>query len=230
MEKLAVVLLSGGLDSTTVAAKLKYQGYELLALSFNYGQRHRAELDAAVQVAAALGVREHHIIPLPEILFGGALTGQGEVTLDRPLIEMAHGVPSTFVPGRNVIFIALAAALAAKRGAELVGLGVNALDYSGYPDCRPDFINVQQAALDLALDPDGLRKVFLYAPLLRLTKAEIVQAGLAAGAPLHLTHSCYAPIEEGGVVKACGRCDSCQLRKRGFEEAGVPDPTLYAQR
>jgi 7-cyano-7-deazaguanine synthase len=214
-----------------VAASLKAQGYELHALTFNYGQRHRVEVDAAVRIGAALGVKEHIVVPLPPMLFDGAsaLTGEQEVVKDRPLDEMSSGpLPDTFVPGRNLVFFALAAAYAARIGASVLAVGVNALDYSGYPDCRPAFINAMRDVIALALADSPAAELALSAPLVHLSKAEVIKMGAHYKAPLHLTHSCYDPIIKGDAVEACGRCDSCLLRKAGFKEAGVPDPTVYA--
>jgi 7-cyano-7-deazaguanine synthase len=215
-----VVLLSGGLDSATVLAIAKSEGYELYALSFSYGQRHAWELEAAKRVAASIGVAQHRIAVIDLRAFGGsALTDDIAVPKGRAPDEMANGIPITYVPARNTIFLAFALAWAEVLGASDIFLGVNALDYSGYPDCRPEFIAAFAEATRLGLR-DG---VTVHAPLVRLDKAGIVRLGLEVGAPLHLTLSCYR-----GTVPACGRCDACLLRRKGFAEAGHPDPIPYA--
>jgi 7-cyano-7-deazaguanine synthase len=219
----AVVLLSGGLDSATVLAIARSEGRRLHALSLVYGQRHEIELAAARRVAAAIGVEEHIVSTIDLRAFGGsALTGDIDVPKDsvgRP------GIPITYVPARNTIFLAFALGLAEARGAEEIWLGVNAVDYSGYPDCRPEFLEAFEQVIETGTR-SGIerREPRIVAPLLNLTKAEIIRRGLALGVDYALTHSCYDPAPDG---RACGHCDSCLLRKRGFYEAGVADPTRY---
>jgi 7-cyano-7-deazaguanine synthase len=222
-EKPAVVLLSGGLDSATTAAIAKSQGFSLHALSFDYGQRHRFELEAAARVARALGVRRHVVFKVDLAQFGGsALTAAIDVPKDRPADEMAHGIPITYVPARNTVFLSLALAYAETLGAADIFLGVNAIDYSGYPDCRPEYLDAFAAMANLATKAgvEGRLKFAIHAPLLRLTKAEIIRRGLALGVDYSLTHSCYDP---GPTGIRCGRCDACLLRRKGFEEAGADD-------
>jgi len=219
----AVVLLSGGLDSFTAAAMGKADGLELYALTVAYGQRHAAELDAARRVAAALGVARHVELTLDLSAFGGSsLTGHGAVPKDRAPDD--PGIPSTYVPARNTVFLALALAWAESLGAADIVIGVNAIDYSGYPDCRPAFIESfeRTAALATKAGVEGARFT-IHTPLIRLTKGEIIRRGLALGLDYGLTHSCYDPVPGGGP---CGRCDSCVLRARGFAEAGARDPLL----
>ncbi|HKO56773.1 MAG TPA: 7-cyano-7-deazaguanine synthase QueC [Thermoanaerobaculia bacterium] len=223
MAKKAVVLLSGGLDSATVLAIARNEGRECLALSFVYGQRHEIELRAAERVAGAMAIEEHVVYPLDLRLFGAsALTADIDVPKDA---VDAPGIPVTYVPARNTVFLSIALALAEARGAEEIWIGVNAVDYSGYPDCRPQFLDAFQAVIrngtKSGLERDEPR---LVAPLLHLTKADIIRRGVALGVDYGLTHSCYDPDGEG---RACGHCDSCLLRKRGFEEAGVLDLTPY---
>ena len=219
--KAALVLLSGGMDSAVCLALARRAGFAPWTLSFDYGQRHHRELEAAVAVAAACGVppERRRVVPLQGLFSGSALTGDAEVPLDRDPSAMADGVPSTYVPARNLVFLALAAAIAEPRGVRDLFIGVNALDYSGYPDCRPAFIAAFEEAARLGMR-DGLR---VHSPLAQLDKAGIVRLGREAGAPLHLTVSCYR-----GTVPACGRCDACLLRRKGFAEAGLPDPIPYA--
>jgi 7-cyano-7-deazaguanine synthase len=219
----AVVLLSGGLDSCTAAAIAKADGFDLYALTVAYGQRHAAELAAAARVAAALGVARHVELRLDLAAFGGSsLTGAGPVPKDRALDE--PGIPSTYVPARNTVLLALALAWAETLGATDIFIGVNAVDYSGYPDCRPAFIASfeQTAALATRAGVEGAR-FSIHAPLISLTKAEIITRGTALGVDYGVTSSCYDPGPGGAP---CRRCDSCALRARGFAEAGVPDPLL----
>jgi 7-cyano-7-deazaguanine synthase len=219
----AVVLLSGGLDSATVLAIARGEGRDCIALSFAYGQRHEIELAAAKRVAAAAGVREHVVYPLDLRQFGGnALTDDIAVPKD----EVGKGgIPITYVPARNTIFLAIALGLAEARGAAEIWLGVNAVDYSGYPDCRPDFIEAFQQVIARGTRSGVERgEPRLVAPLIMMTKADIIRHGVALGVDYALTHSCYDPDRQG---RACGHCDSCMLRRRGFEEAGVADPTVY---
>jgi 7-cyano-7-deazaguanine synthase len=219
----AVVLLSGGLDSYTAAAIAKGQGFTLHALTVRYGQRHAREVDAARRVAAALGVAAHLVLDLDLRGIGGsALTSEMPVPLDRDL--SATDIPSTYVPARNTIFLSLALGWAEVLNARDLVIGVNALDYSGYPDCRPEFIRAFEslAALATRAGVEGAR-FRVHTPLMALTKADIIRRGLELGLDYRLTHSCYDPAPDGAP---CGRCDSCVLRARGFAEAGAPDP-LY---
>jgi 7-cyano-7-deazaguanine synthase len=219
----AVVLLSGGLDSATVLAMARAEGREVVALSFRYGQRHGIELEAAQRVAQAYGVREHVLYPLDLTVFGGsALTGAIDVPKDA---ADAAGIPVTYVPARNTIFLSIALALAEVKGAGEIWLGVNAVDFSGYPDCRPEFMEAfQRVILTGTRSGVELGLPRLRAPLMTMSKAEIIRQGTALAVDYSLTHSCYDPGEAG---EACGHCDSCILRRRGFEEAGVLDPTTY---
>ncbi len=216
--KPAVALLSGGLDSTVTLGVAMREGFDPLAVSFDYGQRHSAELRAARAVAEAYGVPQR-VLPLRELFRGSALTGDAAVPLDRSDEEIGHGVPVTYVPARNLVFLSLALAIAEPLGAGDLFIGVNALDYSGYPDCRPEFIDAFAEAARLGTQSG----VTVHTPLVHLTKADIVRLGVAVGAPLHLTLSCYQ-----GTVPACGRCDACLLRRKGFAEAGMSDPIPYA--
>ena len=222
--KRAVVLLSGGLDSATVLAIAKAEGRAVRALSFVYGQRHEVELMAARRVVGAVGVEEHIVFPIDLRLFGGsALTGDVAVPKDA---VGAPGIPVTYVPARNTIFLAVALGFAEARGAGEIWIGVNAVDFSGYPDCRPDFIDAFQRVIVTGTRSGVERgEPRIVAPLLTMTKADIIRKGLALGVDYSLTHSCYDPDREG---RACGHCDSCILRRKGFEEAGVADPTRYA--
>ena len=220
----AVVLLSGGLDSATVLAIANAEGRTCHALSFTYGQRHEVELQAATRVAKAMPVAEHVTYPLDLRLFGSsALTGDIEVPKDA---VGAPGIPVTYVPARNTIFLSIALGFAESRDAEEIWIGVNAVDFSGYPDCRPEFVDAFQQVI-LKGTRSGVEKgePRIIAPLIKLTKAEIIRRGVALGVDYALTHSCYDPDTRG---RACGHCDSCILRKRGFQEAGVKDPTKYA--
>jgi 7-cyano-7-deazaguanine synthase len=217
----AVVLLSGGLDSCTAAAIAKAEGFELYALTIAYGQRHAVEIEAARKVAAALGVARHAELRIDLSAFGGSsLTGPGPVPKDRAVDET--GIPSTYVPARNTVFLSLALSWAEALGASDIVIGVNAVDYSGYPDCRPEFIAAFEHTAGLATKAgvEGARFA-IHAPLISLSKAEIITRGLALGVDYGLTSSCYDP---GPAGEPCGRCDSCALRARGFAEAGVPDP------
>jgi 7-cyano-7-deazaguanine synthase len=223
----AVVLLSGGLDSATTAAIAHHDGYELYALSVDYGQRHRFELDAARRVAESLGVKRHVVASVGLGQFGGsALTDAIDVPLDRGDEEMAHGIPVTYVPARNTVFLSLALGYAEVVGAAHLFLGVNAVDYSGYPDCRPEFIEEFEKLANMATKAgvEGTIQFRIHTPLIRMTKAEIIARGLELGVDYGLTHSCYAPNDEG---VACGRCDACRLRLKGFAEAGAKDPIKY---
>jgi 7-cyano-7-deazaguanine synthase len=227
--KRAIVLLSGGLDSATTAAIARSERFEVFALSFDYGQRHRFELEAARRVAAAIGVCEHRVIKIDLARFGGsALTTDAAVPRDRSDEEMHSGIPITYVPARNTVFLALSLAYAEVTGAADIFIGVNAVDYSGYPDCRPEFIAAFERLANLAtkVGVEGKLQFKIHTPLILLSKADIIRRGLELGIDYSLTHSCYDPDEEG---RACGHCDSCLLRRRGFVEAGVPDLTLYQQ-
>lgn len=227
-KKTAVVLLSGGLDSATCLAIARDAGFRTLALSFRYGQRHAVELAAAQKVAKALGADRHQIADIDLRVFGGsALTADIDVPKDRAEAEMESGVPITYVPARNTIFLSFALALAEVEGAMDIFIGVNAVDYSGYPDCRPEFVAAFEAMANLATKAaavDG-RKLTIHAPLMQMTKAEIIRTGMKLGVDYGLTISCYDPTEEG---YSCGHCDSCQLRHKGFADACLPDPTRYA--
>ncbi len=228
MSQKAIVLLSGGLDSTTCLAMAKAQGFEPVCLTVSYGQRHSVELERARQVAQAMAVRDVRTVTLDLRAIGGSsLTADIPVPKDREESSMAEGIPSTYVPARNTILLSLALGLAEVVGSTDIFIGVNAVDYSGYPDCRPEFIRAfeQLAQLATKAGVEGAR-FRIHAPLSGLTKAEIIRAGVRLGVDYSLTHSCYDPDPQG---RACGRCDSCILRKRGFEQAGVPDPTRYAE-
>jgi 7-cyano-7-deazaguanine synthase len=222
----AVVLLSGGMDSTTTAAIALEQGFEVHALSVRYGQRHAVELEAARRVAERLGIGRHVVIDLDLRAFGGsALTADLPVPKDTPMAEIGAGIPATYVPARNTIFLSLALAWAETVGARDIFVGANALDYSGYPDCRPEYFEAFSRMADLATRAgvEGAR-VTIHTPLLRLTKAEIVARGLALGLDFALTSTCYDPAPDGA---ACGHCEACLLRLKGFEDAGVADPARY---
>ena len=223
----AVVLLSGGLDSTVTAAIAQRDGYRLYCLTIAYGQRHRIEIERAKAVAEALGAAGHVVLTVDLRAFGGsALTGDVDVPKDRTPAERAGGLPVTYVPARNTIFLSLALAYAETLEAQTIYFGANVLDYSGYPDCRPDFIHAFEAVARLGtkMGVEG-RAIDVRAPLLMLTKAKIVQRGQELGVPFGLTHSCYDPNPHG---VACGRCDSCRIRREGFLQAGVVDPVPYA--
>jgi len=224
----AVVLLSGGLDSTTVLAMAKSQGFDCYALSFRYGQRHIHELTAAATVAAAQGVARHVVAQIDLREFGGsALTADIEVPKGRSTSDMSHGIPITYVPARNTVFLSFALAWAETLGSSDIFVGVNALDYSGYPDCRPEYIAAYETMANLATKAgvEGTQKLKIHTPLISLTKAQIVQEGLRLGVDYSHTSSCYDPQDDG---KPCGGCDSCLLRAKGFAEAGVKDP-LYVR-
>jgi 7-cyano-7-deazaguanine synthase len=223
----AVVLLSGGMDSTTTLAIAQGEGYDVHALSFAYGQRHAVELDAARVIAERMGVTRHVIVPIDLRVFGGsALTSDLEVPKDRPLEEMSTGIPITYVPARNTIFLSFALAFAEVTGATDIFIGVNALDYSGYPDCRPEFIAAFEQLANLATKAgvQGPVKMRIHTPLIQMTKAQIIRRGLELGVDYGLTTSCYDPTPDG---KACGRCDACLLRVKGFAEVGMRDPREY---
>ena len=224
----AVILLSGGLDSTTVLAEARAAGHELNALTIIYGQRHAVEVESARRVARAFGVARHLELPVDlRPLAASALTSALDLPRDRDPDEMAAaGIPSTYVPARNTVFLALALAWAETLGAYDIFLGVNCLDYSGYPDCRPEFVQAFQSLANLATAAgvEGRGRFRVHAPLLQLDKAQIIRRGLELGVDYGLTHSCYDPDSTGA---ACGRCDSCRLRLDGFARAGTPDPARY---
>jgi len=230
VRKKAVVLLSGGLDSTTALAVARSAGYELYAMSFRYGQRHSLELESASRVASAIGVEKHLIANFDLRAIGGsALTDQIEVPKERGAEEIASSIPVTYVPARNTIFLSFALAWAEVLGAQDIFIGVNALDYSGYPDCRPEYIESFERMANLATKAgaEGRLRLKIHTPLIAMTKAEIIAIGLKLGVDYSLTHSCYDPSSEG---IACGKCDSCLLRLRGFAEAGLRDPLSYTER
>ena len=227
-KKKAVVLVSGGLDSATALAIAKSQGFELHAISFDYGQRHRQELEAARRVCLAQDVAEHVSFKVDTSIFrGSALTNDLPVPHNRDESAMAVGIPVTYVPARNTIFLSVGLGLAESIGANDLFIGVNAVDYSGYPDCRPEFIAAFETMANLATKAgvEGQR-LRIHTPLILLTKAEIIRTGLSLGVDYGLTHSCYDPLLDG---TSCGECDSCQLRLKGFQEAGSRDPIRYAK-
>jgi 7-cyano-7-deazaguanine synthase len=225
--KKAVVLLSGGLDSATVLAIARGLGYELYALSFSYGQRHIWELEAAARVAASIGVKQHRVAKIDLRIFGGsALTDEIAVPKGRSTDEMAHGIPITYVPARNTIFLSFALAWVEVLGASDIFIGVNALDYSGYPDCRPEFIEAFETMANLATKAgvEGRQALKIHTPLIAMSKAEIIRKGVELGVNYGLTSSCYDPSAAG---VPCGECDSCLLRRKGFRENGIEDPLVY---
>jgi 7-cyano-7-deazaguanine synthase len=229
MSRNAVVLLSGGMDSATTAAIARDQGFLVHALSFRYGQRHVVELEAARRVAQALGITRHVVLDIDLRAFGGsALTDAIAVPKDRPLEAMSEGVPTTYVPARNTIFLAFALAFAETLAATDIFIGANAVDYSGYPDCRPEFLAAFQhmARLGTRIGSEGA-PLTIHAPLIELSKADIVRRGRALGVDFALTRTCYDPAPDGA---ACGHCDACLLRLKGFREAGLEDPAPYAAR
>jgi 7-cyano-7-deazaguanine synthase len=223
----AVVLLSGGLDSTTTLAIAQHAGYETFALTFRYGQRHEAEITAARRIARHFAVARHVIVDFDLRQFGGsALTDEIAVPKDRAEADIGQGIPITYVPARNTIFLSFALAWAETLGAQDIFIGVNALDYSGYPDCRPEYIAAYQAMADLATAAgvEGRQRLTIHTPLIALTKAEIIERGLALGVDYGMTVTCYDPSPAG---EACGHCDACVLRLKGFAEAGHHDPAPY---
>ncbi|MGA9177118.1 MAG: 7-cyano-7-deazaguanine synthase QueC [Desulfobacterales bacterium] len=223
----AVVLSSGGIDSTTAMAIAKYEGFKIYSLSFFYGQRHAFELEAAQKVANAIGVTKHLVINIDLKKIGGSsLTDDIDVPKDRDEQAMTQGIPVTYVPARNTIFLSFALAWAEVLKSSDIFIGVNAIDYSGYPDCRPEYIDAFERMANLATKAgvEGDIKIRIKTPLIRLTKAQIILKGIELGVDYALTHSCYDPPPQG---LACGRCDSCFLRRKGFKEAGVSDPTRY---
>lgn len=228
MARNAVVLLSGGLDSATVLAVARRDGFRCHALSIAYGQRHAIEIDAACRVARAIGVVDHRVVSIDLRAIGGsALTADIDVPRDRSAETMTQGIPITYVPARNSVFLSLALGYAEVIEAFDIFVGVNAVDYSGYPDCRPEFIAAFEKLAGVATKAgvEGRGTFRIHAPLVHLTKAQIIELGTSLGVDYSLTHSCYDPAADGG---ACGRCDSCLLRRAGFEAAGVADPTHYA--
>jgi 7-cyano-7-deazaguanine synthase len=220
----AVCLLSGGLDSTTTLALARRDGFDCYALSFDYGQRHRVELESAARVAQTLGAAEHLVVRIDLRVFGGsALTGDIDVPKDRAPAQMTADIPVTYVPARNTVFLSFALAWAEVLAASDIFIGVNALDYSGYPDCRPEYIEAYEHMANLATKAavEGRTHVKIHTPLIRLSKAEIVKLGTKLGIDFSITHSCYDPDAAG---HPCGQCDPCVLRRKGFEEAGIVDP------
>lgn len=225
--KKAIILSSGGLDSTTVMAIAKDQGFDIFSLSFDYGQRHRFELEAARRVADVMGVRNHLVIPMDMKAIGGsALTDDIDVPKGRIPSQMDGNIPVTYVPARNTVFLSYALAWAEVINTGHIFIGVNAVDYSGYPDCRPEFITAFENMANLATkaSTENNINIQIHTPLISMTKAQIIQTGISLGVVYGMTHSCYDPSPTG---YACGQCDSCILRKKGFEEAGVEDPTVY---
>ena len=223
----AVILLSGGLDSATVLAIARDQGFECHALSIDYGQRHEYELNSARAMAERMQVASHKVLPMDLRIFGGsALTADIEVPKGRDEEEMTSEIPATYVPARNLVFLSLALGFAEVLGARDIFIGVNAVDYSGYPDCRPEFVEAFERTANLATRAAVQGEtVTIHAPLIEWTKAQIIKRGAELGVDYAVTHSCYDPGRDGG---ACGSCDSCNIRRAGFEAAGVPDPTRYA--
>ena len=227
MAKKAIVLLSGGVDSTTILAVAQSQGYDAYTMSFRYGQRHALELDRAKQISEKMGAKRHIIVNIDLRAFGGsALTDDIDVPKERSDQEIGTGIPITYVPARNTIFLSFALAWAETLEIDTIFIGVNALDYSGYPDCRPEYIEAYQQMANLATKAgvEGTTKLKIQTPLISMTKAQIIQKGAALGVDYGLTLSCYDPDPQG---RACGVCDSCLLRIKGFEAAGVTDPTVY---
>lgn len=227
MTRRAIVLLSGGLDSATVLAKALADGFSVTTIAFDYGQRHRIEIDAARKISAAMGVTDHRLVTLDlRTLGGSALTSEIAVPKDRDVDHPGNEIPVTYVPARNTIFLSFALACAEVTGARDIFIGVNALDYSGYPDCRPQYVQAFQAMANLATR-EGVegRGVTIHAPLMQLNKAQIIALGLKLGVDYAMTTSCYDPTPNGAP---CGHCDSCLLRAKGFAAAGVPDPRLSA--
>ena len=228
MKKKAVVLLSGGLDSTTTLAIAKNKGYACYAITFRYGQRHETELECARKIAAHFGVRDHVIANIDSRAFGGsALTDDIDVPKNRDESEISDGIPVTYVPARNTIFLSYALAMAESLDIRDIFIGVNAIDYSGYPDCRPEYIAAYERLANLATRAGvtGEGRFHIHAPLIEMSKADILRTGVRLGVDYALTTSCYDPADDGA---ACGRCDACILRRNGFEEAGIEDPTRYA--
>ncbi|HPH41879.1 MAG TPA: 7-cyano-7-deazaguanine synthase QueC [Syntrophorhabdaceae bacterium] len=225
--KKAVVLLSGGIDSTTTAAIAKNEGYVVYCISFDYGQRHLIELRAAREIAAKIDAKEHMIVNIDMRKIGGsALTSSLDVPKGRFEKKIAQNIPITYVPARNTIFLSYSLAWAEVLLASDIFIGVNAVDYSGYPDCRPEYIGAFENMANLSIKSavEGKIKIKIHTPIINLSKAEIIRKGIELGVDYSMTHSCYDPTDDG---KACGFCDSCELRRKGFRQAGVPDPTIY---
>ena len=224
----AVALLSGGLDSTTTLAIARSEGFALYALTFRYGQRHDVEIEAARRVAAALGVAQHVVVQIDLRLFGGSALTDDDIAVprDRDLDQMGESIPVTYVPARNTIFLSYALAWAEVLGANDIFIGVNALDYSGYPDCRPEYIAAYERMANLATKAavEGRQRLTIHTPLITLTKRQIIQKGLELGVDYALTRTCYDPSPQG---EACGHCDACLLRLKGFSEIGIEDPAPY---
>lgn len=228
--KKAVILSSGGIDSTTVMAIAKAEGFQIYSLSFRYGQRHAIELEAAKKVAGIYQAKRHLVLDIDlRVIGGSALTDDLEVPMGRSTEEMNAGIPVTYVPARNTIFLSYALAWAETLGASDLFIGVNALDYSGYPDCRPEYIKAFERMANLATKAavENRTRITIHVPLITMTKADIIRTGIRLNVNYALTHSCYHPAPSG---EACGECDSCLLRKKGFSEAGAPDPTIYVNR
>lgn len=228
-DKIAVVLLSGGLDSATTLAIARSEAYQLFAITFRYGQRHELEIEAAKRIASMSGVAEHVIVEIDLRTFGGsALTSDIAVPKNRPAEEMGNGIPITYVPARNTIFLSFALAWAEVLGSNDIFIGVNALDYSGYPDCRPEYIEAYQTMANLATKAgvEGRQSLSIHTPLIKLSKAQIIKKGLELGVDYSLTLTCYDPSSEG---LACGLCDSCLLRLKGFRENNITDPAGYQE-
>lgn len=229
MERKAVILLSGGLDSSTVFLIARSQGFSTYALTFRYGLRHELEINAAKRIAQTYGTRDHIIVDIDLRIFGGsALTDEKNIPKDRNASGFSEGIPVTYVPARNTIFLSFALAWAEVLESSDVFIGVNALDYSGYPDCRPEYIEAYQTMANLATRAgvEGDQELVIHTPLINLTKAQIIQKGSELGMDYSLTHSCYDPSKDGAP---CGHCDACQLRLKGFREAGLVDPLTYAE-
>ncbi|MCK9555237.1 7-cyano-7-deazaguanine synthase QueC [bacterium] len=227
MGKKAVVLLSGGLDSATVAAMAKSGGFDIYALTFDYGQRHKTEIACAKRIAAAVKARKHMVFRLDMRKIGGsALTSGAKVPKRRKTGSMPYTVPSTYVPARNTIFLSVALAWAETIGSKDIFIGVNAVDYSGYPDCRPEYLRAYEKMAALAVKPAGKSRIKVHSPLVKMKKSDIIRTGAALGVDFSKTHSCYDPVMKS---TACGECDSCIIRKNGFKEAGIKDPLRYAK-
>ncbi|MCJ7812191.1 7-cyano-7-deazaguanine synthase QueC [bacterium] len=226
MAKKAVVLLSGGIDSTTTLHIAHAEGYGIYALSFRYGQRNQFEIDAACHILRSLAIKDHLILTIDLSVIGcSALTTEIPVPKERSELEISQNIPFTYVPARNTIFLSFALAWAESLSSSDIFIGVNVIDYSGYPDCRPQFIEAFEKMANLATRTgvEG-RPIHIHTPLIQMTKAQIIQKGIELGVDFSMTQSCYDPSSDG---KACGKCDSCFLRKKGFKEAGIPDPTIY---
>ncbi len=234
MTKHAVVLLSGGLDSATVLSMAKAEGFSCHAVSFRYGQRHHVELDAARKVAAALGAASHRVVDIDLRAFGGSALTDDDIAVprDRDHARMSADIPSTYVPARNTVFLSFGLALAEVLSARHIFVGANAVDYSGYPDCRPEYLKAFEVMANLAtrmgvLASDDSERLHIRAPIVSLTKAEIIRTGTGLGVDYALTWSCYDPQPSPDGPRACGRCDACHIRRQGFVDAGVRDPTRY---